>query len=101
MRCRLTRRLWNAVPKCLLAVYHRSIVRDTDGRWRKPSGRCSHEEPPFRVCLMTGYPAVQSVGEPDADPASIPESVVHEIWRLQQFRERTNRGRLDHMGGID
>ena len=26
------------------------------------------------------------VGEPDADPADIRESVIHEIWRTQQFR---------------
>lgn len=35
---------------------------------------------------MNKRTVMEIVGEPDADVSSVPESVIHEIWRLQHFR---------------
>ncbi|MGA7306593.1 MAG: DUF2851 family protein [Rhodothermales bacterium] len=36
---------------------------------------------------VSTHTVVEIVGEPDTNPSSIPESVIHEIWRLQHFRK--------------
>jgi len=51
--------------------------RDTSYSASIPSSG-SRRHPPI------GVPSV--VGEPDADPGPVPESLIHEIWRLQEFR---------------